>query len=75
MCSIGTVNIAELRDMLELLGQKVTESELKKMMGEVDVDGKGTTFRAQLPDNLDREARSVCVCVCVCVCWGGGGAG
>ncbi|XP_063725495.1 uncharacterized protein LOC134853428 [Symsagittifera roscoffensis] len=51
----GTVNIAELRDMLELLGQKVTESELKKMMGEVDVDGSGEVTFEEFCDMMAQK--------------------
>ena len=37
----GTISEQELSSVLENLGQKPTEEEIKDMMREVDVDGNG----------------------------------
>jgi len=37
----GTIGRSELGDLLEALGENLTEGEVDEMMGEVDMDGSG----------------------------------
>ncbi|XP_075262918.1 neo-calmodulin-like [Convolutriloba macropyga] len=37
----GSVNVSELKSMLQALGQNVSQRELKELMDEVDADGSG----------------------------------
>ena len=61
----GFISELELKQVMETLGEKMTDQEIKEMIIEADIDGDGKiSFEGKLKEVQETE----CVCVCVCVC-------
>ena len=53
----GSLNTAELGNMMRRLGQVVKEEELQDMLNEVDTDGNGEIDRQEFMDLMARKMR------------------